>query len=431
MKRVLIITYYWPPSGGGGVQRWLKFVKYLRRYGWEPVVYAPEDPEYPEFDHSLVKEVPDGLEIIKRPIWEPFDLYKKFTGRKREERLGAGFLSERKNGSRLHNFAQWARGNFFIPDARKFWIRPSVNYLKKYLRHHPVDAVVTTGPPMSMHMIGLKLKKITGIRWLADFRDPWTNVDFYHELNLMKWADRKHHRYERTVLEAADEVTVVSNGMVTDFKKIVNRTYHVITNGFDEEDFKTEDVPLDSKFSIGHFGSLGKARNPELLWEVLSQVKSEIQDFDRDLEIKLVGNVDFQVMESIQKHGLTENLNRIGYLSHDEMIQEMKRSQVLLLVINNTPNAKLIATGKLFEYLAARRPILCIGPEDGDAARIIGKTGAGEVCGFDDQEKLKRSIRICYLNFSNKGLVIKGKGIENYARRLLAGEIAKCLNDEQ
>ncbi|MBE9481851.1 MAG: glycosyl transferase family 1, partial [Bacteroidetes bacterium] len=175
MKKVLIITYYWPPSGGAGVQRWLKFVKYLREFGWEPIVYTPENPEAPDIDNSLEKDIPDNLTVIKRKIWEPYTAYKKFIGQEKEQKINAGFLSENKKPKLSENISVWIRGNFFIPDARKFWIKPSVKFLTNYLKNNPVDAMISSGPPHSMHMIALGLKQRLGIPWLADFRDPWTN----------------------------------------------------------------------------------------------------------------------------------------------------------------------------------------------------------------------------------------------------------------
>ena len=200
MKRVLIISYYWPPSGGAGVQRWLKFVKYLRSFGWEPVVYTPENPEFPETDLSLAKDIPPGLEVIKQPIWEPYDTYKKLLGQKKEDKINAAFLSEKKKNSMLENFSVWVRGNFFIPDARKFWIRPSVKFLLNYLETNPVKAVISTGPPHSMHLIAMALAKKIKLPWLADFRDPWTNIDFYKDLRLSARADARHKKLEKKVL---------------------------------------------------------------------------------------------------------------------------------------------------------------------------------------------------------------------------------------
>lgn len=171
MKRVLIITYYWPPSGGSGVQRWLKFVKYLREFGWEPVVYTPENPEMPSSDTSLLSEVSEDIEIIKTKIWEPYSFYKRFIGKKKSEKINTGFLSESKKPKLTEALSVWIRGNIFIPDARKFWIKPSVKFLKKYLADNPVDAMVSTGPPHSMHLIALGIKKSLNTPWIADFRD--------------------------------------------------------------------------------------------------------------------------------------------------------------------------------------------------------------------------------------------------------------------
>ncbi|MEX1382275.1 MAG: glycosyl transferase family 1, partial [Lutibacter sp.] len=199
--KVLIITYYWPPAGGSGVQRWLKFVKYFRDFDIEPVVYTVENPKYPILDESLVKDIPKGIEVLKQPIFEPNNLL-SFFGKKKTE--SAGFLNP--NPSFFEKILQYIRANYFIPDARKFWIKPSVNYLKKYISKNNIDAIITTGPPHSMHLIGLKLKKQLGINWIADFRDPWTEIDYFHQLPLSKKAINKHHFLEQEVLLNADKV---------------------------------------------------------------------------------------------------------------------------------------------------------------------------------------------------------------------------------
>nr|MBA2408145.1 glycosyl transferase family 1 [Chitinophagales bacterium] len=209
-KKVLIITYYWPPSGGAGVQRWLKMSKYLPEYGWEPIIYTPENAAYPIIDHSLEKDVLPGMKILRLPIWEPYDIYKRFVGRKKEEAVYSGFLSENKPKSFTEKISIWIRGNFFIPDARCFWIRPSIQFLTQELKKNPVDAIISTGTPHSMHLIGKGIKENLNIPWLADFRDPWTTIDFYGQLMLTRWADAKHHRLEKDVLKTADKVTTVS-----------------------------------------------------------------------------------------------------------------------------------------------------------------------------------------------------------------------------
>lgn len=427
-RKVLIITYYWPPSGGAGVQRWLKFVKYLRNFGWEPVVYTPENPEYPAIDNSLLKDIPQGIEIVRTPIWEPYSFYKKLVGAKKNERINAGFLSEKKRPGLAERFSIWLRGNFFIPDARKFWINPSIKFLVKYLKQHPIDAIVSTGPPHSMHMIALGVKKRTGLPWLADFRDPWTNIDFYHELMLSSWADRKHHKQEMSVLKKADEVVVISNSMKTDFLKLLKRDYSVITNGYDQDDIAGVDARIDERFSVAHIGTMVKTRNPLLLWEVLSEEVLKDTDFANELEIKLVGSVDYSVTESIEAAGLGNYVNKISYVPHNEVVKIQQQSQVLLLLINDTPNAKVILPGKFFEYMAARRPILCIGPRDGDAAEVILETNAGYVSEKDDKESIRKAINELYSRFRTGKNIVDSKGIARFSRESLTGRMAECLS---
>jgi len=428
--KVLIITYYWPPSGGAGVQRWLKFVKYLyKNNGFEPIVYTPANPEFPAVDNTLLDEVPDDITILKTPIWEPYQAYKKIAGLSREQKVNAsGFISENKKPGKLQKFSVWLRGNFFIPDARKFWIKPSVKYLSEWLKNNPVDAIVSTGPPHSMHMIALGLKKKTGIPWLADFRDPWTNIDFYHELQLTQWADRKHHKQELEVLKNADDVVVISNSMKSDFEKIYNRQYTVITNGFDTADIPSAEVKKDEFFSISHIGSMAKTRNPENLWRALARLKELVPSLKKDLVIKLIGTVDFEVTESIERYGLTNNLQKISYRPHDEIITLQKQSRVLLLIINNTPNAKVILPGKFFEYMASGRPVLCIGPHDGDAAAIIKETGCGYVAASDNFDEIYETLSVLYRKYRENDDGVIADNISKFSRANLAGEMAERLN---
>ncbi len=427
MRKVLVITYYWPPSGGAGVQRWLKFVKYLRDFGWEPVVYTPENPEAPVIDHSLEKDIPEGLEVIRQAIWEPYTAYKKFIGQKKDQRVNAGFLSESEKPRFSENVSIWIRGNLFIPDARKFWIKPSIKYLTKYLKENPVDAIVSTGPPHSMHMIALGLKKKTGLPWLADFRDPWTNIDFYDQLKLSKIADCRHKKMELAVLKSADEVTTVSWNWANDFNKICKRPIRVVTNGYDPDDFEL-DVSQDEKFSIVHIGAMNKDRNPEVFFEACGALLDKFPSLAESLEIKLVGSTDIAVFNSIEKHGLTDFVKRVKNIPHDEVVKYTKSARLLLLALNNTPNVLGIIPGKIFEYLAARRPVLCIGPEDGDSARIIRNANAGEIVSFGDKRKMREVLVEFFEAYQENGLVFNSSGIEEYSRRTLCGEIADLLN---
>lgn len=395
MKKVLIITYYWPPSGGAGVQRWMKFSKYLPEFGWKPIIYTPENPEFPVIDESLMKDVPEAVEVLKQPIWEPYNWYRQFLGQK-DKKIGAGFVSEKKEPGLLHQISVWVRGNFFIPDARKFWIRTSVRFLIEYLKENPVDAVVSTGPPHSMHLIALELKKQLGVKWIADFRDPWTNIDFYEELMLTKWADRKHRQLEHEVLTKADKVVTIGYTMTEEMRALGASSVETITNGFDEEDFPDTEVPLDKEFSISHIGTFSPARNHPKLWQALAELKAENAEFAKMLKIRTVGVVDHSVATSIEEAGLAANWERIDYVSHDKVLEYQRSSRVLLVSINNTPNATGILPGKFFEYLASGRPILAIGPKKSDIGTVLSKTNAGIIVERDDIEGMKRAIQLLF-----------------------------------
>ena len=419
-KKVLIITYYWPPAGGSGVQRWLKFVKYLRDFNIEPVIYTVDNPSYPILDKSLESEIPKGLEILKQPIFEPNSVLSFFGNKKNKE--SAGFLNP--NPAFFGKIAQYIRANYFIPDARKFWIKPSVKFLSNYLKNNKIDAIITTGPPHSMHNIGLALKEKFAIKWISDFRDPWTEIDYFKQLPLTKKAKKKHHQLEQEILEKSDMVIVVGETMRKKFYKH-NHNIEVLTNGFDSyENSITKE--LDSNFSITHVGLMNADRNPAILWEVLHEISNQNIDFKNDLSIKLIGKTDETVIQDIQVFN-PKNIVRIPYLEHEEVRKYQASSQVLLLSINRVPSAKGIITGKIFEYLQAKRPILGIGPEDGDAAAILKKTNAGKMVGFDHKNELKATILKLYKDFKEEKLVVKSINIEQYHRKNITSQLAEVI----
>ena len=419
-KKVLIITYYWPPSGGSGVQRWLKFSKYLRDFNIEPVIYTVDNPSYPIKDTSLESEIPLGLEVLKQPIFEPNSFLSIFGNNKKKE--SAGFLNP--NPTLLGRFFQYVRANYFIPDARKFWIKPSVKFLSNYLNNNEIDVVITTGPPHSMHIIGLALRDKFKIKWISDFRDPWTEIDYFQQLPLTKKANKKHHQLEQEVLEKSDMVIVVGETMKKKFLKH-NHNIEVLTNGFDSYE-NSLTIELDSNFSITHVGLMNADRNPTILWEVLYEISSENIDFKNNLRIKFIGKIDDTVIQDIQVFN-TNNIVRIPYLDHDEVRKYQASSQVLLLSINHVPSAKGIITGKIFEYLQAKRPILGIGPEDGDAAAILKKTNAGNIVGFNNKVELKAAVLKLYKDFKEEKLFVKSINIEQFHRKNITRQLAQVI----
>jgi len=410
------------------VHRWLKFVKYLRRFGWEPIVYTPENPEPPLLDPSLENDIPQGLTVLKTRIWEPYSLYKKFVGRPPDKGFQAGFLSEQKVPKRKQDLSVWIRGNFFIPDARKYWIRPSVKYLSAYLKEVPVQVVITTGPPHSLHLIGLKLKQKLNIPWVADFRDPWTGIDFYSRLKLTRAADRKHHRLEQQVIMQADAVITVSHGMKIDFRKYRQNGIHVITNGYDPEDIPSVPVEPAGDFLITHLGSVNADRNPHAFWKAVSESLQENEPFKKHLRIRFIGKTDVTVRASILEHGLENYVELCPPVPHEQVFTLLKQSRLLFLPVNRTPNAASILTGKLYEYLAAGRPVLGIGPEDGEMARILEETGAGRVCHWDSPDRIKSFLEEIFEKYLAGQSPSIPVNTENYSRVELTRNLAKILD---
>ncbi len=414
-------------------------------FGWDPVVYTAENGEMPVIDESLQKDVPAGTTVLKTPIWEPYHIYKRFTGRKKDDKINASFLNENKPEAGTKTPLQvatglaqkvsvWIRGNFFIPDARKFWIKPSIAYLDQYIKAHQISHVISSGPPHSMHLIALGLKeKNKGLKWIADFRDPWTNIDFYEKLMLTGFADRKHHRQELSVLNAADLVLSIGESMNREFIEIYKNgggkeigKFKVITNGFDSDDLVNGGITKDEKFSMAHIGTLVKDRNAPVLWKVLGRLVKNHTGFRESLQIKLVGKVDIYVREQIEQAGLTPYVHDISYLPHDEVIKEQQRSKVLLLLVNQTKNAKGILTGKIFEYMASRVPIIAIGPPDGDLAAILNKTGSGIISDFSDEASLEKNI---LFYFENNLPAIKEIEVDKYSRKELTRQLCEMLSE--
>ncbi|MWW25783.1 glycosyltransferase family 4 protein [Algibacter lectus] len=422
--KVLIISYYWPPAGGPGVQRWLKFVKYLPDFNVEPIVYIPENPNYPLVDESLIAEVSKDVTIIKQPISEPYKLAGLFS-KKSSSTISKGIIPEQKTQSFIEKAMLYIRGNFFIPDARKSWVEPSVAYLSNYIEKENISTIITTGPPHSLHLIGLQLKKKLGVKWIADFRDPWTTIGYHEQLKLTEKSKQKHKALEKLVLNTADDIVVTSSVTKTEFEAITNKPIEVITNGYDYE--SVESKPLDAKFTIAHIGSLLSKRNPIILWQVLSELVQEHEGFSKDFQLNFVGAVSETVLQSIETVGLANHVNNAGYVSHKESIVYQKSSQVLLLVEIDSKETKCIIPGKLFEYMVSNRPILALGPQGSDVENIIKETNTGNYFYYTDYKSLKSTILAHYKSYQNKNLEVQAIGLQKYSRKSLTSKLASVL----
>lgn len=414
--KVLIITYYWPPAGGPGVQRWLKFVKYFRDFGIEPVVYVPENPTYPLEDSSLVSEIPEGIEILKQPIFEPYRFAEVFS-KKESKTISKGIIAGKEKQSFVQRLLLYIRGNFFIPDARKFWVRPSVEYLKDFIIENKIETIITTGPPHSVHLIGRELKRQVGVKWLADFRDPWTTIGYHDKLKLTRRSVQKHKRLEKEVLQEADHIVVTSFTTQKEFQNLTETSVSVVTNGFDKESIP--ETVLDTKFTVSHIGSLLSGRDPKLFWKALHELTQENQAFAKTFQLQLVGAVSEDVLSSIKKAGLSDFIVFKGYVSHIEAIQIQRSSQVLLLIEIDSKGTKCIIPGKLFEYMVSQRPIIAMGPTDADISKIIKETNSGVFFEYHEHEKIKTQLLEYFNLFQKNKLKSHVIGVEKYSRRNL------------
>lgn len=423
-KKILIITYYWPPAGGPGVQRWLKFAKYLPDFGVQPIVYVPENPTYPIVDENLIKEVSDKVIVLKHKIFEPYQLA-SFFSKNKTKKISSGIIPNQKKQSFMDALFLLIRGNLFIPDARFLWVKPSVSYLEKYIAENNIDTIITSGPPHSLHLIGLQLKQKLDLKWFADFRDPWTTIGYHKSLRLSNYATKKHKRLEHKVLNTADTIIVTSKTTKTEFQAITTKPIAVITNGYDVENIEIQ--PLDTKFSLAHIGSFLSERNPTILWECLVELINDIPDFNSHLEIKLIGAVSQEVLETISQFGLNPYLNNLGYVSHGEAIAHQRKSQVLLLIEIDSQDTKSIIPGKLFEYMVSNRPIVAIGPKDSDFAEIITNTNTGVFFEYSEKTRLKSVILDFYNQFLEGKLKSNGVGLQKFSRKNLTKELVALI----
>ena len=427
MRKGLIITYYWPPFGGSGVQRWLKFSKYLPENGWKPIIFTPENPSFDIQDSNLLKDIHEDIEICKFPIWEPYSIGQKIFGNHNSS--NSGILSNRKSSK--SKFLNWIRGNFFIPDPKVFWVKPSIKFLKKKISEENITHIISTGPPHSMHLISLGLKKYNpDLKWIADFRDPWSNLDLLDEFHLTKRSRKKHVYLENQVLLNADITLTVSETWKRSFLNLGSDNVKLITNGYDDDDFKFSKKQND-KFIIGHFGLLNHLRNPKYLWKTLNDICQDDVNFNDKLQIRLAGNIDKNIIDEFKNFPyLNDKLSVLGYITHQEVINEYNNSSLLLLLQFNSNSGSGNYPGKIFEYFAAKKPILAFGPEKSDVESLINQTNTGKFYNYDslDINKLKDQVLDVFKSYDKKSN-LKSINIDSFSRRNLTKNLSILLNN--
>ena len=417
-KKVLIITYYWPPAGGPGVQRWLKLSNYLLENNVKPIIYTPSNPKYPSIDESLLKDVNSEIEVIKQPIFEPFgNLFSKI--RKKG-------IPKKKDQSIFDKFLIYLRGNLFIPDSRIFWVNSSVDFLSKYILENNIESIITTGPPHSLHLIGLKLKSILNISWYADFRDPWTKINYHKELKLSLRSKKKHLELESKVLNSCDRIIVTSNKLLKEYNKIAKTPISLITNGFDYQKLQLE---LDEEFSITHIGRLLPERNPKILWNALKELCIINKNFKNNLKINFIGNISENLRNEMKTNDLENSVVYHNYIKYNDTIPYLIKSQILLLIESDDNESSYAIPAKIFEYINSGRPIIAIGPKDSEIKQIIDETKSGKYFLYSEYDELLSYLSNSYYKYESKNLYSTSINIDKYHRKNLAKKLSQIILD--
>ena len=429
-KKVLIIAYYWPPSGGSGVQRWLKFVKYLPDFGWVPYVFTPENPSFAVKDESLLKDIPSEAEVIKFPIWEPYDAFFKISSAVGEKKSqGPTTVAYGKEKSFFQKVATWIRGNFFIPDPRVFWVRPSVKFLNDFLRDNNIRTIITTGPPHSIHLIGYRLKrKNPSLKWLADFRDPWSEWGFLDSLSVGKTARSIHKRMERKVLRYADTLITITPFYVRRFEALSGRKVKLLSNGFDHEDFESLVYQRTAKFVIRHVGIVNEKCDPKPFMTAIGELVAEEAELAQNVAVDFVGEVHPQFRAFVEASPrMLAFTTFTPSVPHSDLIQLYGKSSLLLIILTGYKDAEGYMPGKLFEYLATGLPVIGTGPENGDSAAVLRETGAGVMLDGNNREELKATLLTFYKEWKSGGINSTPKADLKYSRKAITKSLTELL----
>lgn len=426
-KKVLIITYYWPPAGGPGVQRWLKFTKYLPEFGYEPVILTvdPKQAEYPLRDTSLEKEIREGQLVYYSDDSGFYKLYKKFTGS--PSAPYSGFVNETTPNLK-QKIARFIRGNFFLPDARTGWNKYAYPMALRIIREHSIDMVITTGPPMSTHLVGLKLQQKHRLFWVADFRDPWTDIYYYNKMYPTLLARKIDSGYERDVLIKADRVVTVSDyirhQLLGKSTSIPPEKISVIPNGFDPADFQ-EHIAKEPVFTISYTGTLASDYTPDGFMGAITKLAGEYP-----FRLNFTGKTDPAIYSRISEK-LGDRVTQQSFVPHAEVTRIMQSASLLLLIIPNMPGNEGNLTGKLFEYLGSGTPILCLGPPHGEAAKIIRECQAGETFDYYDEAGILTFLKNQIQLFPDSGCSGRLESVQRYSRKSLTRLLAQILPNHE
>lgn len=415
MRKILVVTYYWPPAGGSGVQRWLNFSRHLTELGWDVTVICPDNPSYPLIDRSIKNSIGSLVKVIKVPIFEPINILNISSKKRNRDHLdSSGFLQK---------IVLWIRSNFFFPDSRMFWIKKVAKVASSFIIKNNVDCLITTAPPFSTHLVGYNVKRKTNVKWIADFRDPWFNFFPFKQLPMMQIVRNKHLRWENKCLLFADSVITTSPSLTKSYLKSNNNSY-TITNGYES---LIDPLP-NKKFTLIYTGVMKSIQNPENLWLVLNELCKENKSFAKDLQVTLIGDFDDSIINDTNIISLGSSVNFEGYLDSVELKDKLQTAQVLLLSSVNLANVTDIIPGKLFSYLSVKRPILAFSSPNSDVEDIINETKSGRVFDYSDKVNLKEYILDLYTQFKDSNTSLDVFEIDQYNYKSLSKRLSAIID---
>jgi glycosyltransferase involved in cell wall biosynthesis len=420
MKKVLFITYFWPPSGKASLHWPLKMIKYLPEYGWEPSVLTIYEDTFYQKDETLIKDIASDLKVIKTGTIEPFNIYRKFLGKKKDEPLIASESMSKTKKTMNHMISLWIRMNLFVPDARVGWYFPAVKVGKKFLSEYKVDAIISNGPPHTAHLIGRRLSSLFNIPHIPVFIDPWVDIVYYQDYKRTELTKKFDEYLEKNVIKKAKELVFVTETMKNDYLKkypAIKSKSHVLYWGYNEDDF----IEIENGLKYGkpdeeiitHAGNMYDYNNPVSFFKY---IKEEINK-GRKIKIRFIGTVSPKTSEIINNLSIAENTEYIGFLPYKKMLKELLTSDLLIMMVTE----KRHVPGKLFEYLRTGRPILAFGNDNEEVKKILEESNAGRIFNYNESAEqffTKKEYKKFETNFSL---------IQKYNRKNIAEELSEIL----
>lgn len=429
-KKVLIVTYYWPPAGGPGVQRVLKFAKYLPEFGWDPIILTVANGEYPAIDESLAKDIPEGCKAYKTKALDPNMFYRKFTGMKSDEKIPVANLAQ-KNVSWKKKLSNWIRLNLFIPDAKIGWIPYAVKQGKKVIKEEKPDLIFSSSPPPTVHLIAKKLARWSGIKWVADFRDPWTKIHYLQNQKFNPMSKRRNEKLERLVIAKCDKATCVSNNFVNLITENQKDKFEIITNGYDSEtDSSVKNLTSDEVFKILYIGGLTWNRYYKSFFIWLKELFENGSLDAGKVRIQLAGSIEPSIKNEIEEiFGGLNILDIQGYLPHGDAVQLMSEANLLLLFMEQVEGYEGHIPGKLFEYISTQNRILGLGNTEGESAQILEETQTGRIISPENEQEIKKQIISEFCRWKNgERSKTDFAEIEQYSRKQLTKQLATLFD---